>query len=272
MQNSKHTRPPNGKGLRSNDLASLKQLRSAAQLATTKTVVASTPLPKRKRVAQAQQLAANLAQAKLAVAPLTPVVGHTADHAPSASTLPAVDIKLFRQAMTSVTPIKGQQRVLVEPVPSASAQLLIERRQHASGDTNAPLAVQVSDHYMAAHTDQNDRVFIRSPHAGDLIKGLRRGKWPVQASLDLHGSTLDQARERLDRFLFSCLEHQIRCVRVVHGKGYGSRNNTPILKDVVRRWLTQLAAVQAYIECKEADGGAGAVQILLQQTETKENI
>lgn len=202
------------------------------------------------------------------MAPLTPASKDMADE----KTLPAVDISLFRQAMKTVTPIKGHQRVLVGPLPAASALMLTERRQHASGDTSAPLAVQVSDHYMAAHTDQDDRVFVRSPHAGDLVKGLKRGKWPVQASLDLHGSTLDEARERLDRFLLSCLEHQIRCVRIVHGKGYGSRNGTPILKDVVRRWLTQLAAVQAYIECKEADGGAGAVQVLLNLTGPKESM
>src|SRR5690606_12459682 len=96
----------------------------------------------------------------------------------------------------------------------------------------------------------------------DLIKGLRQGKWPVGASLDLHGSTLDEARERLDRFLSSCIEFDVRCVRIVHGKGHGSRGK-PVLKTSLRRWLTQIDAVLAYTECAEADGGAGAVLCLL---------
>ncbi|MBP6019910.1 MAG: Smr/MutS family protein [Burkholderiaceae bacterium] len=271
MRTNKPARPPDSKGLRSNDLASLKRLRSAAQHTAQAVVPAAAPLPKRKRVAQEQQLAASVAQARQLTASIAPV--RSADkNVTDDKTLPAVDISLFRQAMKTVTPMKGHQRVLAGPLPAASAQMLTERRQHATGDTNAPLAVQVSDHYMAAHTDQDDRVFVRSPDAGDLVKGLKRGKWPVQASLDLHGCTLDDARERLDRFLQSCLDHQLRSVRIVHGKGYGSRNGTPILKDVVRRWLTQLAAVQAYIECKEVDGGAGAVQVLLSLTAPRENV
>lgn len=263
MQNSKPGRPPNGRGLRSNDLASLKRLRSAAQQASQSAEPITHPLPKRKRVAQAQQLAASLAQAgqgSTVVASITATGNAPHD---VASALPATDIKLFQQAMKKVTPIKSDQRVLTGSLPSASKQMLTERRQHASGDSSTNMAVQVSDHYRAAQTDQDDRVFVRSPHASDLIKGLKRGKWPILASLDLHGSTQDGARERLERFLLSCLEHQLRCVRIVHGKGYGSHNGTPILKDVVRRWLTQLAYVQAYMECNEANGGAGAVQVLL---------
>jgi DNA-nicking Smr family endonuclease len=53
-------------------------------------------------------------------------------------------------------------------------------------------------------------------------------------------------------------------VRIVHGKGYGSKDGEPVLKQTIRRWLTQMEAVSAYAECSERDGGAGAVQVLLQ--------
>ncbi|HEY9571743.1 MAG TPA: Smr/MutS family protein, partial [Pusillimonas sp.] len=108
-----------------------------------------------------------------------------------------------------------------------------------------------------------DSRYLRRGHGPDLIKGLQRGKWPIGASLDLHGSTLEQARERLDRFLQSCLAHQIKCARIVHGKGYGSKDGEPVLKQTIRRWLSQIASVIAYVECSEQDGGAGAVYVLL---------
>lgn len=253
MQATKPGRTPGPAVLRTSDLANLKRLRAAALQAAQPVVTPPpAPLPKRKRMQRP------------ATAPSTPTAIARPINNQANTGLATADINLFRQAMKTVTPIENKQHVITAPVPLATAQMLQERRQHATGSSPLP-AVTVSDHYTAAHTDQDDRRFIRSPDAGDILKGLQRGKWPIEASLDLHGATLDQARERLDQFLQSCLEHQIRSVRIVHGKGYGSRDAKPVLKDVVRRWLTQLAAVTAYIECLEPDGGAGAVHVLLKQ-------
>ncbi len=254
MRATKRGQHPRPDTLRAGDLASLKRLRAAATQAA-QPVVSPTPapIPKRKRMQRP-------ATVPLAVVTSPTELTNTEDL--KTTQLAPADINLFRQAMKTVTPIKDSNRAITPPAPVAAMGMLTQRRLHASGSSAVP-PVQVSDHFVAAHVDQDDRSFVRSRDSVDLIKGLKRGKWPVQASLDLHGSTLDQARVRLDGFLQSCLDHEIRCVRVVHGKGYGSRNGTPVLKDVVRRWLTQLAAVQAYTECAECDGGAGAVQVLL---------
>lgn len=99
-----------------------------------------------------------------------------------------------------------------------------------------------------------------------MLRQLRQGKWPIEASLDLHGANLDEARRRLHQFIASCQEHSIRCVRIVHGKGHGSRSRQSVLKQTVRRWLVQWPAVQAYVECAEPDGGAGAVMALLEKS------
>ncbi|WP_167670817.1 Smr/MutS family protein [Allopusillimonas ginsengisoli] len=176
--------------------------------------------------------------------------------------LTAADIALFRRAVKLVTPIKDTKRAVFSSLPTAAPELLRQRRQRATGQ-DAPRPVTLSDHFQPVRSDHDDSRFVRERHAADLIKGLKRGKWPVGATLDLHGSTLDQARERLDRFLGSCLTHQVRCVRIVHGKGYGSRDGEPVLKQTIRRWLTQMECVLAYIECAEHEGGSGAVQVLL---------
>src|SRR5690606_14169984 len=174
------------------------------------------------------------------------------------------DIALFRRVVESVTPSSGNDRVQLPPTSSATPAQLALRRQHAMGRP-AKSAATVSDHYTSAQLEQDSTAFLRAGHGPDLVKGLRRGKWPVGASLDLHGCTLDDARDRLDRFVQSCRDHEIRCVRVVHGKGHGSKNGDPVLKDTVRRWLSQLEVVQAWVECDEANGGAGAVLALLEK-------
>jgi len=174
--------------------------------------------------------------------------------------LSAEDRSLFRRAVKMVQPIKDAKRASLPPVPRAAADLLRQRREVAMGQ-DSPALSAISDHYAPAKLD--DGSFIQAGHGPDLIKDLKRGKWPIEASLDLHGSTLDEARERLEQFLQSCLAHGIKCVRIVHGKGYGSKDGAPVLKETVRRWLSQMQAVKAYTECAEHDGGSGAVQALL---------
>ncbi|HEY9280076.1 MAG TPA: Smr/MutS family protein [Eoetvoesiella sp.] len=180
----------------------------------------------------------------------------------AATLLDADDQTLFRRAVKTVQPIKNTRRAVLPPVPLASDAILRQRRDAAMGREAVKLS-QVSDQYSPAKLKHDESSFLQAGCGPDLIKGLKRGKWPIGASLDLHGTTLDEARTRLDQFLQSCLAHQIKCVQVVHGKGYGSKDNTPVLKETVRRWLSQIASVIAYTECNEQNGGAGAVQVLL---------
>ncbi|SHI16513.1 Smr/MutS family protein [Pollutimonas bauzanensis] len=179
-----------------------------------------------------------------------------------APAITAQDQALFRRAVKSAQPIKDTRRAILPPPPRASGAVLRERRERAVGaEPGRP--PQTSDQYSPAGIDHDGASFVRRGHGPDLAKGLKRGKWPIGASLDLHGNTLEEARDRLDHFLQSCLTHQIKCVRIVHGKGYGSKDGEPVLKQTVRRWLTQMADVLAYAECPEQDGGSGAVQVLL---------
>lgn len=199
---------------------------------------------------------------------------HTAAPGTDGQTTPvldAADRALFKQAMRFVQPLPDRgprARVLswrdAEPVLRA-------RRQHAQGSSDrfeqVPAEPPKQRHHPEQAYDPDAKAFVQTGCGPDLLRGLRKGKWAVQATLDLHGSTLEQARERLDRFLTSCLEHDIRCVRIVHGKGLGSRTGASVLKAPIRLHLCRLAAIQAWVECGERDGGAGAVTALLRQVE-----
>ena len=112
--------------------------------------------------------------------------------------------------------------------------------------------------------------FRRPGIAADVPVRLRRGQWALQAELDLHGLTREEARERLAAFLREAHRRGQRCVRVVHGKGNGSPGRQPVLKDKVQRWLAQRGEVIAFAQASGAQGGAGALLVLLAPRGAKE--
>jgi DNA-nicking Smr family endonuclease len=110
----------------------------------------------------------------------------------------------------------------------------------------------------------DDGLSFRRPGIGaDVPVRLRRGQWALQGELDLHGLTREEARERLAGFLREAHRRGQRCVRVVHGKGNGSPGRQPVLKDKVQRWLAQRGEVIAFAQASGAQGGAGALLVLL---------
>jgi DNA-nicking Smr family endonuclease len=117
----------------------------------------------------------------------------------------------------------------------------------------------------------DDGLSFRRPGIGaDVPVRLRRGQWALQSELDLHGLTREEARERLAAFLREAHRRGQRCVRVVHGKGNGSPGRQPVLKDKVQRWLAQRGEVIAFAQASGAQGGAGALLVLLAPRVAKE--
>jgi DNA-nicking Smr family endonuclease len=107
------------------------------------------------------------------------------------------------------------------------------------------------------------QTYVRRGVGTDVLTKLRRGHWSVQADLDLHGHTTDEAHDALADFLDEARQLGYRCVRIVHGKGLTSPNREPVLKGKVRRWLSHWDDVLAYCEAPQHAGGGGAVLVLL---------
>ncbi|MEO8507847.1 MAG: Smr/MutS family protein, partial [Betaproteobacteria bacterium] len=110
---------------------------------------------------------------------------------------------------------------------------------------------------------EQEQTFVRKGLPPDLAGKLRRGHWSVQAELDLHGSTVDEAHDALSDFIVAARDRRLRCVRVIHGKGLTSPGKEPVLKGKVRRWLAHWDEVLAYAEAPRHAGGGGAVLVLL---------
>ncbi len=165
----------------------------------------------------------------------------------------------FRNAVAGVEPIGATPRATLrgEPPPP-------EPRQRQRDEQEA-LAQSLSDEIdLDLILETDDQLAYRRSGVGPMVpRQLRRGNWTVQRQLDLHGHRVDEAREALAAFLNECRLREIRCVRIIHGKGLGSFRRQPVLKGKVMRWLVQRSEVLAFCQARPDDGGAGALLVLL---------
>ncbi|MBS0367292.1 MAG: Smr/MutS family protein [Proteobacteria bacterium] len=107
-------------------------------------------------------------------------------------------------------------------------------------------------------------VFSRPQIQPAVLKRLRRGEYRVQREIDLHGMTVAEGKAELRRFLIQALEDGVHCVRIVHGKGLRSGDRGPVLKMAVSAVLRRTGAVLAFVSARQADGGTGALYVLLE--------
>jgi DNA-nicking Smr family endonuclease len=169
------------------------------------------------------------------------------------------DADLFRRSIGDVKPLSPSGKAeTTEPRP-----LPIPRQRMA--DEQAALEESLSDEFNVDTLLDTDHElsYARPGISGDILRKLRRGNWVIQAQLDLHGMRREEAREALAEFLRNAVKRGMRCVRVIHGKGLGSVNKEPVLKSKVRSWLVQKDEVIAFCQARAADGGAGALVVLL---------
>jgi DNA-nicking Smr family endonuclease len=132
-------------------------------------------------------------------------------------------------------------------------------------DEEAVLRDALSDEFdVSTLLDTDDMLSFRRPGIGrDVTHKLRKGDWAIQGEVDLHGLRSEEARVVLAEFIRNAHRHGLRCLRVVHGKGLGSPGKTPVLKSKVHSWLVQKNQVMAFVQAKPAEGGAGALVVLL---------
>ena len=105
--------------------------------------------------------------------------------------------------------------------------------------------------------------YVRSGYSPGMLRKLRRGHWVVEESLDLHGLNRSEAAAAVREFLRGCRARRLGCVRIVHGKGLGSRNREPVLKRKLYHWLKMRDDVVAFAQAPAVHGGSGAVLVLL---------
>lgn len=167
------------------------------------------------------------------------------------------DLDLFRQAMNDVRRLRHDRVEHALPRPPAEARF---RRR----DERAVLDESLNGDTHPTDLETGDDLVYRHPRLSQThFRRLRRGQFAVQDEIDLHGLTAAQARAALAEFLNDAGVGGLRCVRVIHGKGLRSGPSGPVIKRRIGRWLRRRDDVLAFCSTRPADGGTGALYVLL---------
>jgi DNA-nicking Smr family endonuclease len=193
----------------------------------------------------------------------------------------ASDASAFRAAVRDVKPLrqtpppaglsKRKPRAGLRKAASPPLENLDEAMPLVAGGLPDEGAVHTGAvHTGAVHagavqavTGDGPLAFQRAGVRLQVMRRLRRGLYPIEDELDLHGLTQTAARERLADFLARSRDGGCRCVRIIHGKGYRSGVRGPVLKTAVNLWLRRHTDVMAFVSARAIDGGAGAMYVLL---------
>ena len=167
---------------------------------------------------------------------------------------------LFRLTIGKVRAVKSDKVLLTEsnkpkPFPKAQTVNVEEQLSGATGFDVEQVGLEDSLSFMAPGLQHN------------VLRKLRKGQFGQDAKIDLHGLNSNEAKRQLLHFLHDCIEDGCRCVHIVHGKGYRSVDNHPVLKNNLNLWLRQHKNVQAFCSASPKNGGTGAVFVLLQLSE-----
>lgn len=170
---------------------------------------------------------------------------------------PDDDHQLFRRMFGDVKRVRSDKIHHDREKPEASARF---RRQ----DESRVLSESLDGSVDPAEMETGEELAFRRPQVRPTdFRRLRRGQISVAEEIDLHGLSADQARAALGEFLIESVARNLRCVRVVHGKGRRSGPTGPVIKRRIGRWLRRRDEVLAYCSARPVDGGTGALYVLL---------
>ncbi len=175
------------------------------------------------------------------------------------------EVDLWAQATENVRPLEPGHGIAAPRPPAPppaefyypDLDALRELEALVSGE--APFDLSDSDEFIEGRVSGLDP---------DIVRRLRRGEYAVQGHIDLHGMTREEAKAAVNRYLREARGQGKRCVLVVHGRGTHSKDQVPILKDALRSWLATNRFgrhVLAFATARPADGGAGALYLLLRR-------
>jgi DNA-nicking Smr family endonuclease len=167
------------------------------------------------------------------------------------------DIDLFRRSVGATRQISNDKTARFRKRPSPRPRARPEFEE-------SPAGPGFSDGFDMATVAADEALFFARPGLQQRqLQRLRRGQLAIGAELDMHGMSTATARNAISNFVTQCSDQHIRCIRIIHGKGYGSKGDAPVLKNRLNTWLRQHHDVLAFSSTRDRDGGTGAVYVLL---------
>ena len=166
------------------------------------------------------------------------------------------DAALFRDAIGPVRRIEIEAAAATRVRPKAVPKMRARDEAEALRESRHP---PVS---AAAFDGSEPLSYRRDEVAPRVLKRLAGGLYTVQDEVDLHHLPASEAEKLLKQFLHHVRDEGGGCVRVIHGKGLRSEHG-PVLKAMVDGVLRHRGDVLAFASPPPAQGGTGAVLVLL---------
>ncbi|MGL5947938.1 MAG: endonuclease SmrB [Aeromonas sp.] len=160
------------------------------------------------------------------------------------------DLQLFRQA------VKGTQKIKQDTI-SVLPKVVKQKREWRETRSALGLDHFFSDEYQPYLEEEGPTRYVRSDVSHFELKKLKRGSYPPEIYLDLHGMTQQQAKFELAALISLCHKEHLHVASVMHGKG------KHILKQRIPSWLAQHPRVQAFHQAPREWGGESALLVLL---------
>lgn len=177
----------------------------------------------------------------------------------------AKEAGLFRNSLGGVKKLPESNRYVPNAPPGINVTIKPAKPRTQAEDDAAVMREAMSDAFEVDHLLDDDPTlsFTRAGVGSDVVRKLRKGVWPVQDELDLHGMRRDTARDAVGSFLASAGRRKLRCVCIIHGKGLGSAGGEPVLRSMVHSWLEQKDDVIAFCAANVDGRSHGALIVLL---------
>jgi DNA-nicking Smr family endonuclease len=167
------------------------------------------------------------------------------------------ELSLFQQTFGDIAPIKQDKipphRISGKHKWSTSKKNSVETAQIRQANA----AFQFSDGF-EGHFDLDEPLkYVREPEDSQQVKRLKRGDYPPDLILDLHGYTKDDAKLEIAALIQAAQKQHCQCVAIMHGKG------TYVLKKAIPNWLIQHPAVKGFHQAPKQWGGQSALLVLI---------
>lgn len=181
------------------------------------------------------------------------------------------DLDAFRQALKSINVQQLSKRYTNRAELKSSHHhkkqddALMARRMAATHSDDTQARSRTSDGRVEPVSPGQSLLFFLPDLPPRVISKLKKGEYEWQAGLDLHGYTLEEARQELENFIHDAIAEKMRSVLIVHGKAWGGLADYPVIKSHVNAWLREMPEVIAFSSAQPADGGTGALYVLLKK-------
>jgi DNA-nicking Smr family endonuclease len=155
----------------------------------------------------------------------------------------------------------------IKPLPSRQKNIVKTKKGTFKPVTSPRLPI-MSDHLIEPSRHLQNSAKIDNNKRRDLV----RSKIEIEARLDLHGLTQEQAHSKLKSFIFNCYQHRKRFVLVITGKGKSEDGYGGILKRIVPYWLQAYDLAPYVIGFEPAHshhGGSGALYMWIRKQREK---